>query len=486
MVVTDLNRELSYVKDLMGDHGVEEFLASTTKGEEGTVNILGPSGSTTVPGVEFVEDPNNLLPDVLDAFDESFNANWDDIEDRLSKLKKFSTAEKKRDFENQVERVQAVTRVIQTKEKIVLNPRNKYVRELIKRSSVKTLKDGTEVLMLRSELGIKKSGTQIMKRGKTSMLGYSKNSPALSEYKELVKKIGMEQTAEETTDQGPELSNFDNDQGGTEEFELVDVNKPMDNIPGLTEKENDELRGVLNPGESADLRAWVGTNGALELQAAYFQEALKETEQIQLDLLQEETSRLVGKYSAEPNKVIKGELAVDIEALRIARSRVFNGNPVRPSWLELEHINEGVVRRYTEFTERIDALEDARDRTIEQKTLEEVKVEQLNDISRLRRFTKWLGKEKVALAGVAVSAAGLITTLLIHARGAIVGTAKATGRVAKALANIAKKGAPILVPVLNAIATALLWGAKGIAWLVSHLWVLAIAAVLMVYNYYTK
>jgi hypothetical protein len=207
-----------------------------------------------------------------------------------------------------VERVQAVTRVVQTKEKIVLNPRNKYVRELIKRSSVKTLKDGTEVLMFRSELGIKKSGTQIMKRGKTSMLGYSKNSPALSEYKELVKKIGMEQTAEETTDQGPELSNFDNDQGGTEEFELVDVNKPMDNIPGLTEKENDELRGVLNPGESADLRARVGTNGALELQAAYFQEALKETEQIQLDLLQEETSRLVGKYSAEPNKVIKGEL----------------------------------------------------------------------------------------------------------------------------------------------------------------------------------
>ena len=99
---------------------------------------------------------------------------------------------------------------------------------------------------------------------------------------------------------------------------------------------------------------------------------------------------------------------------------------------------------------------------------------------------KWLGKEKVGLTGVAVSAAGLITTLLVHARGAIVGTAKATSRVAKALANLAKKAGPVLVPVLNAVATALSWGAKGIAWLASHLWVLAIAAALIVYNYYTK
>ena len=48
---------------------------------------------------------------------------------------------------------------------------------------------------------------------------------------------------------------------------------------------------------------------------------------------------------------------------------------------------------------------------------------------------------------VAVSTSCLITALLIHARGAIVGTAKATSKVAKALANIAKKGAPILIPI---------------------------------------
>jgi hypothetical protein len=135
LAVTDLNSELNYVKMKMEERGTTQ--TTFTEGEEGTVNITGPSGSTTVPSVNFIEDPNDLLPDVLDAFNDSFDANWDDIEARLNKLKKFSedrlTAEKKRDFENQVERVQAVTRVVQTKEKIVLNPRNKNVRELIKR-----------------------------------------------------------------------------------------------------------------------------------------------------------------------------------------------------------------------------------------------------------------------------------------------------------------------------------------------------------------
>jgi hypothetical protein len=46
--------------------------------------------------------------------------------------------------------------------------------------------------MFRSEQGINKSGTQIMKRGKTSIPTYSKNSTALREYKELVNKIKEE------------------------------------------------------------------------------------------------------------------------------------------------------------------------------------------------------------------------------------------------------------------------------------------------------
>ena len=94
LIATDLNNELSYVKKLMEERGTAQ--TTFTEGEEGTVNISGPSGSTTVPSVDFVEDPNNLLPDVLDAFDESFNTDWSNIEDRLSKLKIHHTAEEKR------------------------------------------------------------------------------------------------------------------------------------------------------------------------------------------------------------------------------------------------------------------------------------------------------------------------------------------------------------------------------------------------------
>ncbi|CAB3999223.1 Hypothetical predicted protein [Paramuricea clavata] len=176
LVITDLKSDLDYVKNLMERRAIEE--TTFTEGNDGTVNISGPSGSTTVQGVDFVEDPNNVLPDVLDAFDESFDADWDEIKIRLSKLKKFSedqlTASKKRDFENQVERVHAVTRVIKGKEGLILDPRNRHVRELINRSSVRTLNDGTEVLVFRSEQGINKSGTQITKRGKTKIPVYSK------------------------------------------------------------------------------------------------------------------------------------------------------------------------------------------------------------------------------------------------------------------------------------------------------------------------
>ena len=87
LVSTDINNELNYVKKLMEERGTTQ--TTFTDGEEGTVNITGSPGSTTFPSADFVEDPNNLLPDVLDAFNDSFDANWDDIEDRLCKLKSY-------------------------------------------------------------------------------------------------------------------------------------------------------------------------------------------------------------------------------------------------------------------------------------------------------------------------------------------------------------------------------------------------------------
>jgi hypothetical protein len=272
-----------------------------------------------------------------------------------------------------------------------------------------------------------------MKRGKTNIPTYSKNSPALREYRELVRKIKEDQTTNihnESVTTGADLNNPVDEDNIFEDIELIDVRVTRDDIPGLTPTENRELRGVLNPTDTMDLESRTGDDGALQKQLEYFQDTINKTME-----LRDETD--------------------DTE----------------------EFIN---------LEERIVALREARDRTVMQKEIEEGRQAQEEDISRFRKLVKWLGKEKVGLTGVAVSTGGLIAALLIHARGAIVGTAKATGKVAKALANLAKKASPILVPILNGIATALSWGAKGVAWLASNLWVLAVAIAFIIYDYNTK
>jgi hypothetical protein len=111
----------------------------------------------------------------------------------------------------------------------------------------------------------------------------------------------------------------------------------LGNISGLTMKENNELRGVLNPPEGSDLISRIGPTGALQIQADYFNEAIGDTV----------------------------ERATNAEG----------------------------VTEYNALIKRIDGLKAARDLTLKQRTIEEAREEQLEDISRLRRFVKWLGKE---------------------------------------------------------------------------------------------
>jgi hypothetical protein len=145
-------------------HRHSSFVQSTsfTSGDDGkTVTIPGAGGSkTTASGVEFVEqekDLDTVSYEVLDAFDESFDTDQDDILNRLANIKNRNQI----NFNDQVERVYAVTKLIEKKEKITLNPQSRSVRELVNRSSVKTLKDGVDVLYFRSKKGMEKSGLQI-------------------------------------------------------------------------------------------------------------------------------------------------------------------------------------------------------------------------------------------------------------------------------------------------------------------------------------
>jgi hypothetical protein len=64
--------------------------------------------------------------------------------------------------------------------------------------------------------------------------------------------------------------------------------------------------------------------------------------------------------------------------------------------------------------------------------------------------------------------------VVVAGKKAIVGTANGLGAVGKALARLAKNSLPILVPLINMLATVFSWGAKGLAFLARNLWIVAI------------
>ena len=108
------------------------------------------------------------------------------------------------------------------------------------------------------------------------------------------------------------------------------------------------------------------------------------------------------------------------------------------------------------------------------------------DLIRLEKFKTWARENLVGLLAIAISVAGIMTTIIIGARKALIKGSRATGKFAKALYNLGKKLGPLLAPLLNIIAQAISWGAKGLAWLSSNLWVLVIAVVWFTYDQYKQ
>ncbi len=107
---------------------------------------------------------------------------------------------------------------------------------------------------------------------------------------------------------------------------------------------------------------------------------------------------------------------------------------------------------------------------------------QRNDITRFKRFKKWAKENIAGVSAVAISIAGIITTIVIAGRSAVKKGAKAVGQFGKALANIAKKAAPAIATILNILAQVLTWGAKALEFLSRNLWIVALALTYFLYN----
>ena len=80
----------------------------------------------------------------------------------------------------------------------------------------------------------------------------------------------------------------------------------------------------------------------------------------------------------------------------------------------------------------------------------------------------------VGLSALAVSIAGIRTTITVSARKAILCGAQATGKFAKALYNLGKKLGALIAPLLNTLAQVNSLDAKRLTWLASNLWLLVV------------
>jgi hypothetical protein len=99
------------------------------------------------------------------------------------------------------------------------------------------------------------------------------------------------------------------------------------------------------------------------------------------------------------------------------------------------------------------------------------------------KFKRWAKENLAAIAAIAISIAGIITTVVVAGKKTIVGASKGLGAVGKALAGLAKSALPILVPILNLLSTILSWGAKGLAFLAQNLWIVAVLIAGAIYKY---
>ena len=105
-----------------------------------------------------------------------------------------------------------------------------------------------------------------------------------------------------------------------------------------------------------------------------------------------------------------------------------------------------------------------------------------NDLTRFERFKRWSKENLVGVSAVAISVAGIITTVVISGRNAVKNGAKAVGHFGKALANLAKKAGPAIATILNILAQVLTWGAKALEFLSRNLWIVALFLTYLVYD----
>ena len=180
----------------------------------------------------------------------------------------------------------------------------------------------------------------------------------------------------------------------------------------LTEQDLREFAGVFHPkGPTVESRI-----NALEIQAKYWEKVRLEAKEVadKDDVSESEAKRARYKQALFDSLERTAKLQADNERLKN------NEKPIHDETLEI--INDEIAA---------------------------------NDLGRLERFKEWAKNNLIRLSAIAITIAGIVTTVVIAGRKAVKQTARATGKLAKALVNIGKKLGPLIAPLLNLMAQAI-------------------------------
>ena len=101
---------------------------------------------------------------------------------------------------------------------------------------------------------------------------------------------------------------------------------------------------------------------------------------------------------------------------------------------------------------------------------------------RFEKFKKWAKMNLGGISAVAISIAGIITTIVMGAKTVIKGGARATSKFAKTLAKLAEKAGPVLGALFNFAAGLFKLGAKAVGFLSENLWILAVLIAYALYD----
>ena len=107
---------------------------------------------------------------------------------------------------------------------------------------------------------------------------------------------------------------------------------------------------------------------------------------------------------------------------------------------------------------------------------------QNSTLRTFERFKQWAKKNLAGLSVVAISVAGIVTTIVMGTKNAVKRGASATSKFAKSLAKVAEKAVPVIGGLLNLAAKLLTLGAKEINLLSNNLWILAVAITYALYE----